>query len=628
MKVAAHCPIEKKWFTRDFRRAQCSVAKVPIVEVVDKAGKLGTVLRPRDSSMTLLDALELLKRPIPEPASERAVSLECGFTPLHLKTFLAADLRLRFPKDRIEIRTGLYGDLAGNLERLQPSGGWTVVVVEWADLDPRLGIRSLGGWRSADVPDIVESTRRQGERLTHLMKQLASSMPICVSTPTLPLPPIFTTRGGQAHQHECQLREIAASLATSLSAHRRVRLLNLQRLDELSPLGRRFDAKAEITTGFPYSLEHASTLAQLLAELVQDCPPKKGLITDLDDTLWAGILGEIGVEGITWDMAGHAHMHGLYQQFLASLASAGVLLAAASKNDPALVEQALARNDILLSKDSFFPVEAHWEPKSVSVGHVLETWNVAPGDVVFIDDSPMEVAEVRAVFPEMEGIVFPKGDYQGIWDLLQRLRNCFGKSIVSPEDEIRLRSIRAASSLRSSVQGRGLGAGDFLRNVEATITFCLGTAARDNRAFELINKTNQFNLNGKRLSESDWLSFFRDPAAFLLTASYQDKYGPLGRIAVVMGKMDGRKVYVNSWVMSCRAFSRRIEHQCLKYLFEKLDADEIVFDYEVTPRNGPLQDFFRDLLEGPPAPALSLRKACLNGKAQALFHRIVEVANV
>jgi len=479
-----------------------------------------------------------------------------------------------------------------------------------------------------DIPDIVDSARRQSERLTHLIRQLADSASVCVCTPTLPLPPIFTTRGDQAHHHECQLREIAASLAASLSSCRRVKFLNLQRLDELSPLGRRFDAKAEITSGSPYSLEHASKVAELLAVLIRDSPPKKGLITDLDDTLWAGILGEVGVQGISWDMAGHAHMHGLYQQFLASLASAGVLLAVASKNDPALVEQALGRTDILLSRDSLFPLEAHWGPKSESVGRILETWNIAAGDVIFIDDSPMEVAEVRAAFPEIGCVEFPKSDYQGIWDLIKELRDCFGKGIVTREDEIRLHSIRAVSPVKNSLQERGLGVEDFLRNSGATVTFCLGTDARDNRAFELINKTNQFNLNGKRFSESEWVSFFRDPTAFLLAASYEDKYGPLGKIAVVMGKITGHKLYVTSWVMSCRAFSRRIEHQCLKYLFEKLDAEEIVFDYEATPRNGPLQDFFTASFGEPPVPALSIRKADFDVKVPALFHQVLEVASV
>jgi FkbH-like protein len=579
--------------------------------------------------MNLLHALELLKQPVAEPASDRELFLACGFTPLHLKTFLAAHLRHCLPNDRLKIGTGLYGDLVGSLERLKPSRGMVVcVLVEWGDLDPRLGIRSLGGWRSADTIDIVESARRQSERLADLVKQLAEKAPVYVSTPTLPFPPMFTTRGGQAHHYEWQLREITASLATSLSAHKRVRLLSSQLLDELSPLARRYDVKAEITTGFPYSLEHASTLAELLAGLIQDSPPKKGLITDLDDTLWAGILGEIGTDRIAWDLAGHAHMHGLYQQFLGSLASSGVLLAVASKNDPALVEQALARNDMILSKESLFPVEAHWKPKSESVGRILETWNISAADVVFIDDSPMEVAEVHAAFPEMECIVFPKGNFQGIWDLLKKLRNCFGKEFVSSEDLIRLNSIRTGSTLRSSAHNGGSGADDFLLKAEAVITLCFGSDASDNRAFELVNKTNQFNLNGKRFSESDWLAFLQDPAAFILTASYEDKFGPLGKIAVVIGKTVGRKVYVSTWVMSCRAFSRRIEHQCLKYLFEKLDADEIIFDYKMTSRNGPIQEFFAELWEGGSTSTPPLRKATFDAKVPALFHRIVEVVNV
>jgi len=579
--------------------------------------------------MNLLSALELLKQPVSEPESDRQLYLGCGFTPLHLKTFLAAYLRLCFPKDRIEINTGLYGDLLGSLERLRLSRGlMTCVLVEWADLDPRLGIRSLGGWGSADIPDIVESARRQSERLADLIKQLADKAPIYMSAPTLPLPPMFTTRAAEAHPSECQVREIVASFATSLSAHGRVRMLSSQQLDELSPLARRFDLKAEITTGFPYTLEHVSSLAELLTTLIQDSRPKKGLITDLDDTIWAGILGEIGVDGIRWDMAGNAHMHGLYQQFLGSLASAGVLIAVASKNDPALVEQALARGDMLLSKESLFPLEVHWKAKSESVMRIVETWNIGPADVIFIDDSPMEVAEVHAAFPEMECIVFPKGNYQATWDLLKRLRNSFGKKSVSPEDVIRLQSIRAESALKSSTPRSELGADDFLLRAEAVITFCLAANARDNRAFELVNKTNQFNLNGKRYSESDWLSFLQDPAAFLLTASYEDKFGPLGKIAVVMGKIADHKVHVSTWVMSCRAFSRRIEHHCLKYLFEKLDAEEIVFEYKLTPRNGPIQDFFAELLEGRYGPTPSVRKAYFSAKAPALFHHIVEVANV
>ncbi len=198
--------------------------------------------------------------------------------------------------------------------------------------------------------------------------------------------------------------------------------------------------------------------------------------------------------------------------------------------------QALARGDIVLRKESLFPLEVHWKPKSESVGRILETWNIGPADVVFIDDSPMEVAEVHSVFPQMECIVFPKGNCQAIWDLFKKLRDCFGKGIISSEDNIRLRSIRTASMFRSSAAESGLEADGFLLKAEAVITFRLGADARDSRAFELINKTNQFNLNGKRFSESDWLIFLQDPAAFVLTASYEDKYGPLARSPSSWGK--------------------------------------------------------------------------------------------
>ena len=576
--------------------------------------------------LKLIEALEILKRPISEPAASQELFLQCGFTPLHLRTFLAAHLRLRFPTNCIEIKTGLYGDLNGNLERLQPSGGSVVcVVVEWADLDPRLGIRSLGSWRVNDIPDIVESARRQSERLTYVVKQLAASVPVCVSLPTLPLPPIFTTPATQAHHLGCQLREIGASLATSLSAYKRSRVVDVQRLDELSPFGCRFDPKAEMSTGFPYSLEHASRHAELIATLVQDTRCKKGIITDLDDTLWAGVLGEIGVEGVSWDMASGAQAHGLYQRFLDSLASAGVLLAAASKNDPVLVEKALERTDILLPPDKLFPLEINWGPKSASVHRILKQWNIAPDEVVFIDDSAIEVAEVHAAFPQMECIIFPKTDRKAIWTLLKGLRDRFGKSTVSAEDGIRLQSIRTAAVLRDSLQMPGVDADNFLRNAEATISFAFETDVQDSRAIDLVNKTNQFNLNGRRFSESEWLRFIRDPTAFLLTVAYEDKYGPLGKIAVAAGKGTQSKLYVDSWVMSCRAFSRRIEHHCLKLLFEEMGIAEIIFAYEPTLRNEPIRKFFTELLGKPPTPGFSLSKVAFDAKGPSLFHRVVDV---
>jgi FkbH-like protein len=361
-----------------------------------------------------------------------------------------------------------------------------------------------------------------------------------------------------------------------------------------------------------------------MASLLQTRTPKKGLITDLDDTLWSGILGEVGVDGVNWSLEHHSHIHGLYQQFLSSLASAGVLVGVASKNDAALVQQAFDRKDLLLKKDKVFPFEVHWHRKSDSVQRILKSWNIGPEAVVFIDDSPMEAAEVKAAFPAMECLVFKKDDYQAVWDLLANLRASFGKTAISKEDAIRLESLRSAAPLLDALGQDGNASDEFLKRADAFVSFDFTKRPKDGRAFELVNKTNQFNLNGKRFSESEWTKFLADPASFLVTVTYQDKYGPLGKIAVLLGKVNENKLHVAAWVMSCRAFSRRIEHHSLKRLFEKFDADEAVFDFQATERNGPTQDFFLELAGEPPQPGLKISRASFLEKAPPLFHRVEE----
>src|SRR5271156_3751166 len=144
--------------------------------------------------MNLIDALERLKEPIAQSAPPLRVFLACGFTPLHLETFVAAHLRNFFPAHRIELNSGLFGDLVGNLERLQPEKHDALaVVVEWPDLDSRLGLRTLGGWQVEELPDIVNSVNRSLERLMRALQGITFGFPSCICLPTLPLPPLFYT---------------------------------------------------------------------------------------------------------------------------------------------------------------------------------------------------------------------------------------------------------------------------------------------------------------------------------------------------------------------------------------------------------------------------------------------------
>ncbi len=566
--------------------------------------------------MKLMEALSLIKSSASVAGPSFRVLLATGFTPLHLEVFLKAYLCQNAPTKTISVEHGVFGDLAGTLERAGAVDA-VAAVLEWEDLDARLGVCTLGGWTVAAVADILNSSQLQIERIAAALRGIG--VPVAVSLPTLPFPPIAHSSPGELSHLESALRGRMQHLVTTAGSN--VRVLNPYELDLASPAGERFDLQAAINFGFPYSLGHADRLASLLARLLLRGAPKKGLITDLDDTLWSGILGEAGCQGVCWNLDGKAQLHGLYQQFLVSLASAGVLIGVASKNDGSLVEDVFAqRQDLLVSSEHVFPVEANWGPKSESVAAILRAWNIGSGDVVFVDDSPMEVAEVKAAFPEMDCLVFPKKDYQQFWALLHRLRETFAKASVSAEDGLRLQSLRTGVEFRHATE-TGSAPELFLKSAEAEIEVHRDKEP-DARAFELINKTNQFNLNGLRLTESEWNGLLGDPRSFVLKLVYRDRFGPLGAIAVVTGRYFDRVLKVEHWVMSCRAFSRRIEHHALKLLFDYFPADEAVLSYAPTSRNGPTREFLESLLGPVPNGPVCITREKFKEKCPPLYHSI------
>jgi FkbH-like protein len=572
--------------------------------------------------MRLVEALEILRRPSTGNRSPFGVSLVCGFEPLHLRTFLAAKLTQALPLAAVEVSTGVFDDLLGNVQRAArlPVEAMAVVV-EWPDIDPRLGLRRLGGWRPTEVADIAGRAEPYLEVLERELIQASADRPVVCCPPTLPLPALFPQRPDESGAEELRIRNAVGSFAARLAQHGGVRVCSGQWLDERSPPPDRRDVQAELTAGFPYSLGHAAEVAELLARLIYGPPPKKGLITDLDDTVWAGIAGEVGASNVSWSLDSHTHRHALYQQFLTSLANAGVLVGIASKNDPRVVDEVFERTDLVLDKEAVFPLEVSWGPKSGSIERILDVWNISADAVVFVDNSPIELDEARNRFSDLVTVRFPghEEDDDRLWPFLHHLRTLFGKSTASTEDRLRIGSIRSASEHR----GAG-GEDDFLARVSGSIEFS-SDGAHEARALELINKTNQFNLNGRRLTEAALRRALSGKEARLLTASYADTYGPLGIVAALVVAPGQETLTIETWVMSCRAFSRRIEHHCLEYLFESFGVGEITADYLPTGRNGALGEFLCALLGKPPDGSVSLTRRGFEEHAPALVHRVSEV---
>ncbi len=572
--------------------------------------------------MKLRDALQIIQAS-GQSADRFPVLLACGCAPAHFKTFLHAHLQQRLPQRSVSVNDGLYGDLVGTLERAAsvPLQG-IVVALEWPDLDPRLGYRSTAQWTLASANDIAGEAEKSLDRIGAAIAKIARGVRIAFSFPTLPVPPLFPAPSWQLSEIEMRLHQKLASFSAALAGRPCLSFVHPRRLEEESPVATRFDLKSELLIGFPYSLSHADALALAFVRLLAPWAPKKGIITDLDDTLWSGIVGEVGPADVSWDFSEHHHLHALYQNLLESLSGQGVLVGVASKNDPAVVEQVFRRTDLLLRPESIFPFEVHWQTKSASIGRILETWNVKAESVIFVDDSPMELAEVSAHYPEMQCLRFPKEDYPATMALLNQLRDLCGKERISAEDTLRLESIRKSAGFRIAKKD-GTVSDDFLAQADAKLAVEFSPAPDDNRVLELVNKTNQFNLNGLRRTMTDWQGLNAKPDGMVVLFSYEDRFGPLGKIAVIQGLRAGAVLYVSTWVLSCRAFSRRVEHQCLRVLFDRFDLTEILFDFTPTSRNGPLQDFFESLLGEKPSGRISLLRATFEVRCPALFHRVV-----
>lgn len=578
--------------------------------------------------LKLIDALEIVHTPPKGGASIFDVKLVCGFSPLHFATFVLAYLQQYSPDRQVRLDTGLYGDLPSGFSSLQHGeANAGIVVVEWASLDPRLGLRQLGGWGVNSMTDMLKSVNDKLQWLDASLKAIPETTPVALSLPTLPLPPVGYTTRGKASLFDLELRQMVAAFAVSIAGKRNLRVADLQLLEQASPLSARYDVNSELSVDFPYFLPHASAVAWQLTRLLRHPAPKKGLITDLDDTLWSGIVGDDGILALSWDLDHKSQVHGLFQQLLRALADEGVLLAVASRNERSVVEQALSREDLILPRDKLFPIEVSWQAKSEAVGRILRAWNVGADSVVFVDDNEMELAEVKAAHPDIECLQFPKQDPQAVYRLLEHIRDLFSKDSVSEEDRIRLPSIRQAEVASEVLTAAGLSVDDFLRGLEAEVTFDYRKDPSEARPLELVNKTNQFNLNGERHTEASWVQYFEQEDTFLVVVAYHDRFGPLGKIAVMAGRNGGTKLYVDTWVMSCRAFARRIEHRCLDQLFSHFPVSEISLDFVPTQRNEPLRQCLTELLGKPATSPVLLSQACFRERCPVLFQKVREVTH-
>jgi FkbH-like protein len=240
---------------------------------------------------------------------------------------------------------------------------------------------------------------------------------------------------------------------------------------------------------------------------------------------------------------------------------------------------------------------------------------------MFIDDSALELAEVHSAHPAMECHRFV-ADPNQVAALAWKLADLFGKPSASQDDSLRLESLRSGAELHAA-RGGTESLDQVLATAGGALTIVPLGDPPDPRALELVNKTNQFNLNGRRFNEAEWLRYLRTPGHLAWMASYTDRFGPLGKISVLAGRLTGSgELELDTWVLSCRAFGRRIEQAILAALFERHALARIRFRFEATARNGPLQELLSSVTGAAPAPDCPLDAAGFDARKLPWYMRI------
>ena len=327
---------------------------------------------------------------------------------------------------------------------------------------------------------------------------------------------------------------------------------------------------------------------------------RKLIILDLDDTLWGGIVGDVGWENLV--LGGHHHIGEAYLDFqrgLKSLKNRGILLAMVSKNQEQVALEAIQNHpEMALRLEDFAGWRINWLDKVENILSLMAELNLGPQSAVFIDDNPVERARVQESLPEVFVPEWPRNPLMYPTALLG-LR-CFEVPSLSQEDRSRTKmyfSENQRQELKKTVSS--------LEAWLARLSICVRVeqlqAANLQRATQLLNKTNQMNLSTRRLSETELMTWSEQKHHRFWTLRVSDKFGDAGLTGLVSLEYQGQKAQIIDFVLSCRVMGRKIEDAMLFTVIQHARAEgikDVYARYLPTAKNKPCLDFFKDLAPG------------------------------
>ncbi|WP_226689844.1 HAD-IIIC family phosphatase [Ruegeria arenilitoris] len=323
----------------------------------------------------------------------------------------------------------------------------------------------------------------------------------------------------------------------------------------------------------------------------------KCIVLDLDNTLWGGVVGDDGVNGIKVGQGsaeGEAFL--AFQNYLLELKARGILLAVASKNEEANARAPFDKlDDMALKFADFVSFKANWGPKPDSIAAIAKELNIGLDSIVFVDDNPAERALVRQSLPEVR--VLELGDDPSEYPYLLSRSGWLETIEITSEDRKKSEQY-AANRSRTELAESAVDYDGYLRSLNQKAVIRPFEPEHLDRITQLINKTNQFNLTTQRMTRSEVEALAASDTALTAYMRLKDTFGDNGLISVAAGTVDGDTLTIDLWLMSCRVFKRGAEFAMANYLMQEAarrGISHVRGIYRPTAKNGLVETLYADL---------------------------------
>jgi len=355
-----------------------------------------------------------------------------------------------------------------------------------------------------------------------------------------------------------------------------------------------YDSSAWYLYKYALAVKQTPNLAYSISLIIKSLLGRnqKSLVLDLDNTLWGGVIGETGPEGIELGIEtprGMAFTE--FQHYLKELAETGVMLNVASKNEPSLAIEGFTHPASILQRDDFISFKTNWNPKSQSIAEIATEINILPDSFVFIDDNPAERENVLQVLPE---VTIPEASTPEDFLKIIDRAGYFEVTTLSADDKKRNTYYKQNIQRQEAEESYSDYSG-YLKSLDMNATFSPFNKANFERATQLINKTNQFNFTTRRYTPAEVEHVMNTEDYITICGRLEDKFGDNGITAILIGHIENAVCHIDLWVMSCRVFKRDFELATLDELVRLCllkNVNSIASTYMPTAKNLIVKDFY------------------------------------